>query len=115
MCSLAACARSVFIAYKVFERNLDNTLSSSQATRVRGGTVSYRPAVQWRHAATPLRQRFGEPKIEAIITRRAVFIFSLAAMSYFFGVRGNRSQRRAGERARFSRPSGAVVHWEWLW
>ncbi|MGH8836154.1 MAG: hypothetical protein ACRDWG_14330 [Actinomycetes bacterium] len=109
------CAIGVFlIAYKVFEHNLDNTLS------VLAGLSAFVVALfptglpsNSDTPLTPLQQRFGEVKIEVIhYTSASVFIISLAAMSYFFGVReGNRSQVRGGERSRFSPTFWRWFHW----
>jgi hypothetical protein len=109
------CATGVFlIAYKVFEHNLDNTLSLLAGIAV--FVVSLFPTGLPSNSdtpLTPLQQRFGEVKIEAIhYTSAAVFVISLAAMSYFFGVReGNRSQVRDGERSRFSPTFWRWFHW----
>lgn len=109
------CATGVFlIAYKVFEHNLDNTLSFLAG--VSAFLVALFPTVLPSNSdtpLTPLQQRFGETEVATVhYTAAALFILSLAAMSYLFGRReGNRSQVRDGDRSRFSPTFWRWFHW----
>jgi hypothetical protein len=95
------CVIALFlITYKVFEHNLDNTLSLIAGVAALGVAVfpSWRPAGT---PLTPLQDLLGEQLVATIhFVCAAVFIGSLAIISYYFGEReGKRGQQRDGHRA----------------
>jgi hypothetical protein len=108
------CATALFlIAYKVVERNLDNTMSTVAGLAAIGVALfpTGRPEGT-SLALTPLQNLLGEKTVQGIHFGCAfAFIGALAAISYFFGLReGNRPRRRPGYTAlppRFWR----TFHW----
>jgi hypothetical protein len=102
----ALCATAIFlITYKVVESSLDNTLSTIGGVAALGVAVfpTGRPG-DAPIGPTPLQEALGEPLVAAIhFGSAALFILSLAAISYYFGVReGSRPEPRVRWRA---------VHW----
>jgi hypothetical protein len=96
------------IAYKVAEVNLDNTLSVMAGIAV--VCVAGFPTSAARVADTPLQERLGESAVATIhYASAAVFISSLAVISYFFGKREGARAPRPGQRRppRFWR----TFHW----
>lgn len=93
------------IAYKLFERNLDNTLSLVAGVLAVGVAV-FPTSLPDDVAAdlTPVQARLGEDLCRNLHLACAVgFIGSLAVLCLFFAIReGNRSQLRSGTDARFS-------------
>lgn len=92
------------IIYKIFERNLDNTLSLVAGVTALG--VAFFPAGvpdDVDSPLTPLQERLGEDLVKTVhYLAAAVFILSLAAISYWFAQReikrtphgnGNRAHR----------------------
>jgi hypothetical protein len=103
-------ATGVFlITYKVADRTLDNTLSilAGMAALV----VALFPTGLPAHATqlTPLQDRLGEGRVEAIhFTAAGIFIMSLGVICFFFGVReGARTPRQGRRSPRFWRR----YHW----
>lgn len=102
------------ITYKVFQHNLDNTLST--VAGLAALAVALFPTTLPSNSdtsLTPLQERVGEVPVATVhYVAAGVFIVALAAISYFFGVReGNRSQRRDGGRATFSPTFWRWFHW----
>lgn len=93
-------ATAVFLlTYKVAERNLDNTLSTLAGLAVLAVALfpTNPPA---RADLTPLQDRLGEGLVAGIhYASAAIFIGSLAVISYFFGVREGDRPRREGKRS----------------
>jgi ATP-binding cassette, subfamily B, bacterial len=98
------------ITYKVAERSLDNTLSLLAGASV--VVVALFPTGRPRGVAelTPLQDRLGESVVETIhFVAAAVFISSLAVISYFFGKR--EGMRPPQEDKRRSRRFWRLYHW----
>lgn len=102
------------ITYKVFERSLNNVLT------VIGGVAALLVALfptdrtpAETVGLTPLQSRLGESTVSHIhYTSAAIFIVSLAIISFFFGLQeGRRSPQRAGCRARMSPTFWRWFHW----
>ena len=96
------------IAYKVAEVNLDNTLSVVAGAAV--VCVALFPTSSARAALTPLQEEMGETFVSTIhYGAAAVFISSLAVISYFYGKREGQREPRPGQRRspRFWR----TFHW----
>lgn len=96
----ALSATAVFlVTYKVAERHLDNTLSSLAGVAVLG--VAVFPTTTSRAVElTPLQERWGESLVGGIhYASAAVFIGSLAVISFFFGVREGARPARPGKRS----------------
>jgi hypothetical protein len=95
------CATAVFlITYKVADRTLDNTLSTLAG--VAALAVALFPTGLPAHVVqlTPLQERLGENAVEAIhFSAAAVFIVSLAVISFFFGVREGARTSQEGKRS----------------
>jgi hypothetical protein len=109
------CAVGVFLlTYKVFEHNLDNTLSIIAGTAAIGVALfsTNRPEGS-DIALTPLQKLLGELTVTAVhYVCATVFILSLAVITFFFGVReGRRPQQRAGHRASRSPTFWRRFHW----
>ena len=84
------CIIAIFlVSYKVLERNLDNTLSTLAG--VAAVTVAFFPTGLPDASVllpTPLQLRLNENVVEAIhYVAAAIFIISLAVLSFYFGVR----------------------------
>jgi hypothetical protein len=92
------CATAVFlVTYKVAERSLDNTLSCIAGIAVLA--VALFPTTSSRADLTPLQERLGESLVGGIhYFSAAVFIGSLAVISFFFGVREGARDPRPGKR-----------------
>lgn len=93
-------ATAVFlVTYKVAERHLDNTLSWLAGVAVLG--VALFPTTTSRAVdLTPLQEGWGEPLVGGIhYASAAVFIGSLAVISFFFGVREGARPARPGKRS----------------
>jgi hypothetical protein len=94
-------ATAVFlVTYKVADRTLDNTLSTLAGLAVLVvalfPTGIPAPGVE----LTPLQDLLGEPVVEWIhFIAAAVFISSLAVISFFFGVREGARETRPGRRS----------------
>jgi len=103
------CAIALFlITYKVFEHNLDNTLSTVAGLAILGVAFfpTGRPAGS-PLSLTPLQDQFGESNVtRAHFVFAAISIVSLAWISYFFGVREGRRPPAEGKR-----PPG---FWRWF-
>jgi len=107
-------AGAFLVTYKVAERSLDNTLSlvaGVAALVVAGFPTGRDPGSSI--PLTGLQERLGEGVVQAVhFTAAAVFIGSLAAISYFFGRReGDRPQERATGRARYTPQFWRAFHW----
>jgi hypothetical protein len=108
-------AAAVFlITYKVFERSLSNVLT------VVAGLAAFALALFPTHrpegvttALTPIQDLLGESAASKVhFTSSAIFIVSLAVISFFFGLQeGRRTQQRAGRRARMSPRFWRWFHW----
>ncbi len=93
------------ITYKIFERNLDNTLSLVAGVTALG--VAFFPTGipdDIDSPLTPLQERLGEDLVEtAHYVSAAVFIISLAVISYWFAQRESKRDRlRDGRSSRRS-------------
>lgn len=93
------CATAVFlIAYKAFERNLDNLL----ATVAGVGAVLVAQFPTSRPGAgglTPIQERLGETAVKtAHFTGAFVLIGSLGVLCYFFGLREGKRPKRPGQK-----------------
>lgn len=90
------------LAYKVFEKNLDNTMSTVAGLSAVGVALfpTGRP-VDVVVPLTPLQARLGETPVMVVhFTCAFLFVGSLATLSYFFGVReGRRDRDRPTHRA----------------
>ncbi len=88
----ALCATAIFlVTYKVAEVNLDNTLSTAAGVAVLGVAVfpTERPPLP-DVELTPLQVALGEGVVGTVhAVCAAVFILSLAVISYFFGERSS--------------------------
>jgi hypothetical protein len=109
------CATAIFlVTYKVFEHSLDNTLSIIAGIAALGVALfsTGRPGNS-DIPMTPLQDLVGEPMVTRVhYFCAAVFIVSLAVISFFFGMReGKRSQQRDGHRARMSPAFWRRFHW----
>jgi hypothetical protein len=95
------------IAYKVAERNLDNTLSVLAG--VSAIVIPLFPTARPSHRGplTPLQDLLGESLVKEVhFTASAVFLVSLTVMSFFFGKREGARPPREGKRSpRF---------WQWF-
>jgi len=94
------CATAVvLVTYKVFEHNLDNTLSITAGLAAL--TVALFPTGGAAGVPlTPLQDRLGEGVVQGIHFGAAfVFIVSLGALCYFFGLREGRRPPRPGHRS----------------
>jgi hypothetical protein len=95
------------IAYKVAERNLDNTLSFLAG--VSAIVIPLFPTARPSHrgALTPLQDLLGESAVKEVhFVASAVFLVSLTVMSFFFGKReGARPPRQGARSPRF---------WQWF-
>jgi hypothetical protein len=100
------CAVAVFlITYKVFEHNLDNTLSTLAGLGALG--VAFFPTGRPEGATfppTPFQEYAGEVNVKFVhYTSAAIFILSLALISLMFGLReAKRSQQTRAKPARLS-------------
>ncbi len=107
----ALCATGVFlITYKVAERNLDNALSLLAGLAVL--TVALFPTGLPADvvALTPLQDLLGESAVEILhFGAAAVFIVSLAVISYYFGKREGTRPPQEGKRR--SRGFWRLYHW----
>jgi hypothetical protein len=113
----ALVAIGVFLfTYKVFERSLNNVLSL--VAGVAAIAVAFLPTSRpdggpdaLQVPLTPLQARFGESAVAHVhYTAAAVFILSLAIISFFFGLQeGRRGPQRVGRRAML--PPG---FWRWF-
>lgn len=96
----ALCATGVFLmTYKVTERTLDNTLS--WVAGVAAVLVALWPTGRPSDGIglTPLQDRVGEDAVQWIhFGSAAIFIVSLAVITFFFGVREGARPARAGNR-----------------
>jgi hypothetical protein len=103
------CVTALFlITYKVFEKNLDNTLSLIAGVAVLGVAwfPTGRPAGST-SPATPLQEKLGESTVMTIhFICAGIFIGSLAVMSYLFGLREGERPPQPGKR-----PPG---FWRWF-
>lgn len=102
------------VTYKVFEHNLDNTLSIIAGFAALG--VALFPTRRPKDSGiplTPLQDRFGETPVAAThYVSAAIFLTALAVISFYFGVReGNRPQRGDGRKARMSPTFWRRFHW----
>lgn len=93
-------ATAIFlVTYKVATRSLDNTLSllaGAAALVVALFPTGLPPDVT---ELTPLQDLFGEPSVEVVhYVAAAIFIGSLAPISFFFGVREGGREPREGKR-----------------
>jgi hypothetical protein len=109
------CAVSVFlITYKVFERNLDNTLSvvAGIAAMVIAFFPTSRPAGS-SLPLTPFQAYAGEHRVAVVhYTAAAVFMLALVIISFTFGAReGKRLQQRGAVQAKFSPRFWRWFHW----
>jgi hypothetical protein len=101
------------IAYKVFERSLNNVLT------VVAGLSAFTLALFPTDRSvpdtplTPLQDRFSEPTVAHVhLISSGVFILSLAVISFFFGVQeGRRTQERPTGRAMLSPRFWRWFHW----
>lgn len=95
------CVTAIFlVTYKVFEHNLDNTLSLLAGLGALGVAMfpAGRPGASG--PLTPLQERLGETATAVVhYGCAAVLICSLAAISFFFGVREGKRPRRAERRS----------------
>jgi hypothetical protein len=92
------CSTGIFlVAYKVAERNLDNTLSliaGLAALAVAWGPPQRPPNVP----QSPLQERLGDTTCATIhFVGAAVFLTSLCVLSFFFGVREGKRKRQPGK------------------
>ncbi|HEX5595135.1 MAG TPA: hypothetical protein VFX61_03795 [Micromonosporaceae bacterium] len=102
------------ITYKVVERNLDNTLSMLAGGAVLG--VALFPAARPNADVgplTPLQEALGETPVAFVhFACAAVFILSLAVISFLFGLReGKRAQQRDGQWVKMSPTFWRHFHW----
>lgn len=102
------------LAYKVFERSLNNVLSL--VSGLAALTVAFFPTSRpggVEAGLTPLQNRLGEQTVAHVhYTAAAVFIVSLAIISFFFGLQeGRRSPQRVGRRAAMSPTFWRWFHW----
>jgi hypothetical protein len=111
-------ATAIFlITYRVAERTLDNALSLLAGVAVMGAALfpTSRPEGDGGPLMqlTPLQEVLGETTVSRVHgVSAALFILSLAVISFFFGVReGRRSQRRDGRRAKMSPAFWRRFHW----
>jgi len=109
------CAAGVFLlTYKVFEHNLDNTLSIIAGTAAIGVALfsTGRPKDS-DVGLSPLQKLLGEQTVTTVhYVCATVFILSLGIITFFFGVReGRRSQQRDGHRASRSPTFWRRFHW----
>jgi hypothetical protein len=108
------CAISAFlVTYKVVERTLDNSLSLVAGVAALGVAVFPTGRDDGSTLApTRLQQVLGEGTVNVIhFVCAAVFVGSLAALSYWFGVReSHRTERRPGS-ARRSPRFWRTYHW----
>jgi hypothetical protein len=98
------------VTYKVGERSLDNTLSLVAGTAVALVALFPTGLPKGVTELTPLQERLGESFVETIhFVAAAIFIGSLAVLSYFFGKREGARPPRVGQRRspRFWR----LYHW----
>jgi len=98
------------ITYKVAERSLDNTLSLLAGSAV--VVVALFPTGLPKDVVelTPLQDRLGESTVERIhFIAAAVFIVSLAVISYYFGKREGMRPPQEGKRR--SRRFWRLYHW----
>jgi hypothetical protein len=95
------CATAIFlVTYKVFERNLDNTLSIVAGFAALA--VALFPTGRPSHtiALTPVQDRLSEGVVQAIhFTGAGVFIASLGCLCFYFGVREGKRPARPGHRS----------------
>jgi hypothetical protein len=102
------------ITYKVVEHNLDNTLSILAGAAVLSVALfpTGRPGGGGT-PLTPLQETVGETAVATVhFVGAAVFILSLAAISFLFGVReGKRTRQRNGRRAKMSPTFWRRFHW----
>jgi hypothetical protein len=98
------------ITYKVFERSLDNLLSI--VTGLAAMAIALFPTGRPDgRPLTPVQDRLGELNVTHVhYTSAAIFIVSLAIITFFFGVQeGRRSPQRVG-----GRPMLSPTFWRWL-
>jgi CDP-diglyceride synthetase len=93
------CSTGIFlVAYKVAERNLDNTLSliaGLAALAVAWGPPQRPPSIP----PSPLQERLGDTTCATIhFVGAAVFLVALCVLSFFFGVREGKRPPRPGKR-----------------
>jgi hypothetical protein len=93
------CSTGIFlVAYKVAERNLDNTLSliaGLAALAVAWGPPQRPPSIP----PSPLQERLGDTTCATIhFVGAAVFLVALCVLSFFFGVREGKRKPRPGKR-----------------
>jgi hypothetical protein len=101
------------IAYKIFERSLNNLLT------VIAGLAAFAVALFPTNRAvpgtplTPLQDRLGEATVAQVhLASSGVFILSLAVISFFFGLQeGRRTQQRPTGRAMLSPHFWRWFHW----
>ena len=93
-------ATAVFlVTYKVAERNLDNTLSTLAGSAILAVAL-FPTEGSARAGLTPLQDRLGETAVKTVhYISAAVFIGSLAVISFFFGVREGQRPTREGKRS----------------
>jgi hypothetical protein len=109
-------ATAIFlVTYKVVERRLDNALSILAGAAVMGVALfpTGRPDGDGglkTPPLTPIQEVLGESTVEMVHgVCAALFVLSLAVISFFFGVQeGRRTQRRDGRRAKMSPLSGGA-------
>jgi hypothetical protein len=106
------------ITYKVFERSLNNLLSV--VAGLAAMTVAFLPTSRpdggpkaLQVALTPIQERFGEVAVAHVhYAAAAVFILSLAIISFFFGLQeGRRSPQRVGRQAMLPPNFWRWFHW----
>jgi hypothetical protein len=102
------------ITYKVFENNLDNTLSLLAG--LAAVVIALFPTKRPDGVAailTPLQDGLGEATVSRVhYSAAAVFVLSLAIISFVFGVReGKRTSWRNGRRTRMSPGFWRGLHW----
>jgi Protein of unknown function (DUF998) len=92
------CATGIFlVAYKVAERNLDNTLSVFAGLAALAIAL-FPPRLPPDGKLSPLQERLGESVTAGIhFIAAAAFIVSLAVLSVFFGVREGKRKPKAGK------------------
>ncbi len=108
-------ADAVFlITYKIFERSLSNLLSLLAG--LAAFTIALFPtnrSDEVKTPLTPLQDKLGEATVSHVhFIAAAIFITSLAVISFFFGLQeGRRSQQRAGRRAMLPPRFWRWFHW----
>ena len=102
------------ITYKIFERTLNNVLTVIAG--LAAGAVAFFPTKRpggLDVALTPWQAKIGEENVSVVhYSAAAVFILSLALMSFFFGLQeGRRTRQRAGRLSALSPSFWRWFHW----